>query len=982
MKNLLGKKEFRQLKELESIKESMDFSNKTKFSDSLLGRAMNKLFSFAAKQAQIVILRRLKTKLEDEYMAGMLSSLAVSGVEMPQTEKNNTAAIFFSLQNKLDENKNINDSDDVFTVFGEDSETISIKIKIEDKENYKTLIEPIKGSTWKIGEIENEQLEDLPEQFEIIVTSESGTNTKKYKIMFGDVVSNSTSIEIKLVNKENSSDIVYGNRKGDLFTFELLMSMSKYKCIVKSDEENLKIKFEYENNVVESILKIEDLKEDIFFKVTALNGDVKDWKLKIIEKKENLKAIPAGDTPKAITAGEKYQLSKISDIEKQSTDIEKYVKEHDKDCVQGIECNIMLKIKTIIGEEKDKMGQIIKYIEKIPSDKIPEGLEKYVNMKDDYQKQSQTLESLSIELKSKIDELEEKDISDDEFNKIVNDILNNKSQTKKKGISLEESKDYFQKMNNANEETQKSNKFDVSVKKRIGLAFKTGSKTLHPDTTNRYTDEERYDAYHTFMKAVEMVSEHVGYRSQYSQFIFEKYMSDMDYLVKTYGDDENINEGVKILGASFGKTNINDLMSEYKGENKENIKKVIELYGDVDYGEIDSKKLVAKFREDSELRKKAESFVNKESLKAIALKASWMYKSEKYKDQRNDHYSRVNFTTTEADQNKIENTWKTFISDVKAMYSPFFNDESGNFPNTLDPIALINSDETFRKNFDQYGKKADDVATGGVEKDNDNIPTEETLNDLKLTTPKNGLQDSQYGMIMFNSSGDEVKDLGMIVKKTDKKFDVDGKKRNLHIFKFVGLFNFGGLVSGIEEAKIDGKVNDEKLKELIEKNNYSGLDKIQTNAKEEEKSKIIELYNIYRPSLHSNFKNRIKNSSDLSTFFVMSQNIIGGSSLKTLNSIQLNAFKDKTNKIVIDLTKVINSKSVNYVNIEDNIDPLMFIGNKSFKFYAGSVATISTENSSLYVTNIDVEKEKEKTDWLIKNENSLSKLVNILNTKK
>jgi hypothetical protein len=101
MKNLFGQKEFRQLKEIQMITESMDFSNKIGWSDCLIGRAVNKLFSFVAKSTYMIVLKRLQNKLGDEYLKAAFLAMSKSGIEIKEG-KNALAIASIALQNKND----------------------------------------------------------------------------------------------------------------------------------------------------------------------------------------------------------------------------------------------------------------------------------------------------------------------------------------------------------------------------------------------------------------------------------------------------------------------------------------------------------------------------------------------------------------------------------------------------------------------------------------------------------------------------------------------------------------------------------------------------------------------------------------------------------------------------------------------------------------------------------------------------------------
>lgn len=977
MKNILNNKEFKNIRNNQIIKESMDFSNKIGWSDSLLGRLTNKLFSFVAKQAQTVILRRLKIKLENQYLIGILSSYAKLEKKLPISEKNNIAIVDFSLENKNDKSIINSDSNNYITK-GEESESLTITIKLpqgKNREDYKTLIESLYNSTWKINDIENQQLDPVTDQFDIIVISENGENTKKIKVIvsIGDekILSDSININVEMVNKKNNSDrrIAFYNKEKNLFEFNKkikLDTIQDYVMYIQSDEEDNNIKIEYDEKITEKILEITDIQEEIIVKVTSASGKKTiEYTIKV-EEQQGLNNVQEPEQ-KSITSGENFQLAKIANINEQINDIIKYEKKYNKSCVKGIEGNIMLKISNIIKEERDNLNKIVKYIEEMPTDNTPEDLVKYVGKKEEYIDQSKKLNNLSIELENKSKELGNKEISDDEFFKKINDIINNvNNNSQKNGISEEKANEYIRKI----DKYFKSIKKEKRSKKLIET-YKFLRNSLQGNMLNNVSEEDLQNMYDNFMSALKDINENYGKNTKYSNYM----------LKKSYEKINKLNEKINLINERniFKKTDIKSLLS---GEYSKNVKKTVELYGNVDYNKLDVNQIINDFRNDKSLRKNAESLINKEELKVIALKASWMYDSEKYKDQRNNHYTRVNFTTTAMDQNKLKNTWEKYVSQAKAVFAPFFNDDNGNFPQSLDPIALINSDTSFRKNWNQYDKEknVNNVNNNVSYIDNDNVPTLETLNLMKLTETKNGLLDG-FGMIWFNSSHKEIKDLGMIIKKSTKK--INGN--NLHIFKFVGLFNMFGIKNGINDITVDGKIDEAKFIELVNKNNYSGIDKIKANAPQEKINGIIELYKYYRPSsdngVNKKIIDNIQDHKNLATFFINNRNIDSGSALKTLNTIQVNVFKNNNNNNKeILITQVKDGKDVLSYDDINNIDDF----NKKkyeFKFYASCVAGISKENEKFYVTKYDEELENEKTNMLIKDDKVLSMINNFYNKK-
>jgi len=156
--------------------------------------------------------------------------------------------------------------------------------------------------------------------------------------------------------------------------------------------------------------------------------------------------------------------------------------------------------------------------------------------------------------------------------------------------------------------------------------------------------------------------------------------------------------------------------------------------------------------------------VNNETLKVIALKAVALYNPE-YGQAKEGIYSRVNFRTTDADRTKIENKWLKMISQVKAKYMLCFS-LNGSFPESIDPIGLMNSDKDLREKFKEYGDQAKDkVAKTKTKDDNLNTPDTSTCQLKNLGIETN--QIAKYGIFVINNKSDKNSGgaLGILVKK-------------------------------------------------------------------------------------------------------------------------------------------------------------------------------------------------------------------------
>jgi len=164
MKHILNPSDFKKLKNkinetkltsYEKLYEDLDFSNKIGWSESLIGRFVNKIFSFTAKQAQKLQLKKLRNLLIDEYLKAVMLTVAETKPEVFK-EKSNLAILNFELKNS--KNNEIYDIDN-------NSKTYDIIYKLDKNTSYEDceLIitcddDDVKFSPEKISPVKNDNI--------------------------------------------------------------------------------------------------------------------------------------------------------------------------------------------------------------------------------------------------------------------------------------------------------------------------------------------------------------------------------------------------------------------------------------------------------------------------------------------------------------------------------------------------------------------------------------------------------------------------------------------------------------------------------------------------------------------------------------------------------------------------------------------------------------------------------------------------------
>lgn len=786
MKNLLEHKEFKKLKNLR-LNENMDFSNRVGWSECLVGRLVNKFFSFVTKNIYIAILKRLKTELDNQYLKGIL--LAAQNIKEGSSA---LAAVDIVLVEKEDENNIIYPSETPST--NGIRMTYNFEIPKNSIEKFKAKITSDNNSTWVYKNEENPDfIEDLEENFSLEATAEDGV----------------TKLEI--------------------------------------------------------------------------NVNISQTLPEMTEEEEETKELPSGSSDKE-DSDVKYELMNKLDYNKQIKMIQRFVDRFDKNCVKENDYALMLRISDALNKESEQINKILSLVSK--SEEISEDLVVYKENSDEYKKYADTLKELSGSLKDKAETIDsekksKKELSDEEINK----ILDNAGKIKE-----EECDKYLLEVNNLWEVLNKKLK-DEEKKKKFKKLHNFVVKTLHPDTRKNYTDEERYIAYTNFKIFVNTINEAIY--NNYDELLLEKAFYEFEKIYEKINLSKNLKmDKIKNLFTNKDKKKLDSKKLE-----------LINKYGNIDIDKIDIDNLIERFRKEPRLMTEAVNNVNKEALKEIALRAAWIYDRDKYQDENNRHYSRVNFTVTHTDAAKLKNTWLRLIAKSKATFAPFFSKDN-NFPPQLDPIALMNSDENFRKNFSQYDKyeaeKNSNLTIGGSIF---NI-NPELDNKLKIVSQK--LSDQMYGLILFSPKKSD-KNYVLVVQKIEKN--------NLHIFKYIGIYDFDKI-----QKEVANENNPNKIKEIIQKYNYSGSDLYTSKIKDKDELKFFkEMYDAFRPTKYNLFvsKTGYKDGTDkLGTFFILKEN----PSSSSKNMFQVNVIGDSNYNPKSSWICKINKnewKIVDYINYEE-----------------------------------------------------------------
>lgn len=329
----------------------------------------------------------------------------------------------------------------------------------------------------------------------------------------------------------------------------------------------------------------------------------------------------------------------------------------------------------------------------------------------------------------------------------------------------------------------------------IKKAYRNFSQTTHPDKVT--TKEKLEDAKKSVKDFKQKLITISNSNESTSSKSFNECINEMYNITNLLSEKLGNNTTTKIMSSKLS----NIIRTGDKSIDKE--------YGDINVLDFDPYKALSEM--DSETQKKFRldliANVNKEKLKEYQLKAEWIYDEDKYKDKRNDVYSRINWTTTGPDQNKLKNKWFQMLASVKAQYVHLFS-ATGDFPQNLDPPALVNGDKKFR---DLWNNTPTEQIQNGMPSAVKNpIISDDSAKSIsikKVTKIPNG----NYALLDCESTTkDGRKPFGLIVYKTDLD-------NNVKSFQPVAICDIQDILKSCKELDIDSDADLSVIKENIEK---------------------------------------------------------------------------------------------------------------------------------------------------------------------
>jgi len=876
MKNLLSKKEFKKVSEslypgLETYDKlyeeggNMDFSNEVGWSESIVGRMVNKIFSFGKTIVDTQVLKSLKRKVENEYLFGVFKSMAKHNITSEEIK--DETDLMINVIVALNEEK--------------DKEVNELSIKIEPTYNNKTFL-------FKIDDINT--LEEFNKKYTYLIIPNDDENAKftiksekseEEKVISKQIVTNTIGERSETYNiisevkeiKPPQEDDVFGvsvwvtkqsesqsqsqtqkiesvKFENDTYYFEIPREYKgDVKYNVKSNDDNGQVEItdgaQIEGDFDEKktiINKIGD-KEKKFYIATKIKmaqlppatpelaaGDLVRWKQK--DKDNYISAeIESIDDDNYYMKDNSGQLKNKFHLPKKTHKLELVAKKEEIE-------SFLKKWKPNVGEE------IAVYTH---DNSLPDSIDgKIKSIINDKEAQVDTNNDGKTDFKGRYKEKRQMDLDKNDPNKVIIpiDVKKNAEIEKIRKISL----DRIQQIRNTdagkkNLSLLKKAKTIIDyfiVASRLPEEIDAGSKLLNKVLDKAETVMENYSSYEKFISnkidieldilfnkcvfvACERFNESQEERTQTTQGQKDKGNSVNVRIIKM----DSRNRKLAGLGGNSSLDEILGKSGKKSGVSEQNAE-LLKSYGSIDINHLKSEEIVKKFIENSELRKDAIELVDKEALKEIALRAQWMYDDEKYKDKRTDIYSRINFTTMGSDMSKLKNKWMKLLKKASSDYSPFFGQP---FPQSLDPIALINSDEAFRKTFDQYKNPDDHSVISGAPIVPDD-PGKGLIEFGKLTKGKTNKDN--YGLFIVNTNGELSRKIGIIYKKLENK--------PLTIYKLMGVLDYDKMNSDERSEKGDEK----DIRELISEYHYSktglaGTTSIQT-ADEEMKN----IYKVFR----------------------------------------------------------------------------------------------------------------------------------------
>ena len=841
MKNILRRDEFKHLynqynesnpiriydKLYEAEGQGMDFSNRTGWSQSLVGRAINKIFSFGKTIVDKMVLSSLKEKLENEYFKGVMRAVAQNNIAKENIQKANLMV-------------------SVYLIKKEDVE--KIKTDFDSVEKHEPTFNK---NTFKFS-LPNLNFDDW--MFVVIPESEVKINTEDVKIKYNE------KVKFEISDTEEKSKEEYYILCESTETKNALPEKTTTQNgmqLYKPDQNVTIIK----NNVKEKDIKVKDVSDDI------------------------IKSVDGQSYPATIEIGNDLKMSGSV-----PTDLYKIL--------EGILTNLQtLKKHKHYDKFKNEINNEINNLKKlyINNNLTKDELTKVANrVAELILKMNETeLALTSKSYKSYNDFIIEKKLNEEQKALTTgNGTIANTNQTNATPIN-----------NQGNTTSNKQNKDGI----QDATIVQTQAQTAQAQTVQAQSDEQK----------------------------------EYDVKIEVEQSDSYEEQTPRItVGSIFNTGKLTDADKDLKKE-----------YGSLKLGEINSESLLKNFQENPKLRKLAISLVNKEALKEIALRAAWLYDNEKYKDKRVDIYSRVNFATTGTDMNKLKNNWLKKVAATKAQYTPFFADESGNFPGELDPIALMNSDETFRTKFNQYDENElrQNGNVGPVVGTKDATPASALIKYGKLNP--GAANTDNFGLFVLKTTAPNRRRVGMLYQNLGRKDEF--------IFKFVGLIDYDNL-----DKELKDNMTEQQTKDLIKKYHYTETDGVRefSSPFPDDDNEIKLIYKAYRgqKDLLKKATNSEVKSKDFTVGYFKTKNIITGGPQRP-NQIILFT-KDNWNTVETYISKIEKGDVVSYELLESLNNPTP--DKYHFSFNVDKVYSIGSEVTKSVWGIVTLDSDKKRNEKL------------------
>ncbi len=841
MKNILRRDEFKHLynqynesnpiriydKLYEAEGQGMDFSNRTGWSQSLVGRAINKIFSFGKTIVDKMVLSSLKEKLENEYFKGVMRAVAQNNIAKENIQKANLMV-------------------SVYLIKKEDVE--KIKTDFDSVEKHEPTFNK---NTFKFS-LPNLNFDDW--MFVVIPESEVKINTEDVKIKYNE------KVKFEISDTEEKSKEEYYILCESTETKNVLPEKTTTQNgmqLYKPDQNVTIIK----NNVKEKDIKVKDVSDDI------------------------IKSVDGQSYPATIEIGNDLKMSGSV-----PTDLYKIL--------EGILTNLQtLKKHKHYDKFKNEINNEINNLKKL-----------YINnnlTKDELTKVANRVAELILKMNETelaLTSKSYKSYNDFIIEKKLNEEL--KALTTGNGTIANTNQTNATPINNqGNTTSNKQNKDGI----QDATIVQTQAQTAQAQTVQAQSDEQK----------------------------------EYDVKIEVEQSDSYEEQTPRItVGSIFNTGKLTDADKDLKKE-----------YGSLKLGEINSESLLKNFQENPKLRKLAISLVNKEALKEIALRAAWLYDDEKYKDKRVDIYSRVNFATTGTDMNKLKNNWLKKVAATKAQYTPFFADESGNFPGELDPIALMNSDETFRTKFNQYDENElrQNGNVGPVVGTKDATPASALIKYGKLNP--GAANTDNFGLFVLKTTAPNRRRVGMLYQNLGRKDEF--------IFKFVGLIDYDNL-----DKELKDNMTEQQTKDLIKKYHYTETDGVRefSSPFPDDDNEIKLIYKAYRgqKDLLKKATNSEVKSKDFTVGYFKTKNIITGGPQRP-NQIILFT-KDNWNTVETYISKIEKGDVVSYELLESLNNPTP--DKYHFSFNVDKVYSIGSEVTKSVWGIVTLDSDKKRNEKL------------------